>query len=71
MNRFTKGGLEMFELFVTSQAARDKVAEPFTATRRPAPPAPEPQRPRREAVRSTSAAALRSLAARLEPSPGR
>jgi hypothetical protein len=61
----------MFELFVTSQAARHKVAEPFNAKPQQAPPVREPQRPRREAVRSTSAAALRSLAARLEPSPGR
>ena len=61
----------MFELFVTSQAARDKVAQPFNASPRPAAPVREPQRPRREAVRSGSAAALRTLAERLEPSPSR
>ena len=61
----------MFELFVTSQAARQKVAEPFNAAPRQTARTREPQRRRREAVRSTSAAALRSLAARLEPSPGR
>jgi len=61
----------MFELFVTSQAARDKVAEPFNASPRPTPPVREPQRPRRKLVRSGSAAALRTLAERLEPSPSR
>lgn len=60
----------MFELFVTSQAARQKVAEAFDPKPRPPAPAREPQRPRREAVRSGSAAALRTLAERLEPSPG-
>jgi hypothetical protein len=56
----------MFELFVASDAARRKIREGFEpelAKR------PKPKRPRRRAaVRSTSAAALRGLADRLEPS---
>jgi hypothetical protein len=59
----------MFELFVGSEAAQRKIADSFEPTR----PAPRPVREqrRRHAVRSTSAAALRSLAERLEPSPSR
>jgi hypothetical protein len=56
----------MFELFVASDAARRKIRagfEPELAKR------PKPKRARRRAaVRSTSAAALRGLADRLEPS---
>jgi hypothetical protein len=56
----------MFELFVASDAARRKIRseiEPKLAKR------PKPKRARRRtAVRSTSAAALRGLADRLEPS---
>jgi len=55
----------MFELFVASDVARNKIRrgfEPEPAKR------PKPERPRRRtAVRSTSAAALRGLADRLEP----
>jgi hypothetical protein len=59
----------MFELFVGSEAAQRKIADSLEA-KRPAPrPVREPRR--RHAVRSTSAAALRSLAERLEPSPSR
>ncbi len=60
----------MFELFVGSEAVQRKVADSLEP-KRPAPRKPERARPRRDAVRSTSAAALRSLAERLEPSPSR
>ena len=60
----------MFELFVGSEAVQRKIAGSFGPTR-PSPRKPERGRPRRAAVRSTSAAALRSLAERLEPSPSR
>jgi hypothetical protein len=60
----------MFELFVGSEAAQRKIADSFEP-KRPAAPRPVSERPRRHAVRSTSAAALRSLAERLEPSPSR
>jgi len=55
----------MFELFIASDAARRKVRRGFE----PEPvKRPRPERPtRRAAVRSTSAAALRGLADRLEP----
>lgn len=55
----------MFELLVGSDAIRRQIK----ASLEPAPrPAPKPE-PKRSAVRSTSAAALRGLADRLEPSP--
>jgi hypothetical protein len=60
----------MFELFVGSEAAQRKVADTFEP-KRPATPGPARERRRRHAVRSGSAAALRSLAERLEPSPSR
>ena len=60
----------MFELFVASEAARRKIGE-SVEPKRPAPRKRVPERPRSDAVRSTSAAALRSLAERLEPSPSR
>jgi hypothetical protein len=60
----------MLELFVGSQTAQRKMAESIDP-KRPAAQRPEREWPRREAVRSSSAAALRSLAARLEPSPSR
>jgi len=60
----------MFDLFVASEAVRRKTAETFEP-KRPAARTPERERPRRNAVRSSSAAALRSLAERLEPSPSR
>lgn len=60
----------MSELFMVADLARRRVEDSLEA-RRPAAPAPKPrrERPRRVAVRSSSAAALRSLADRLEPSP--
>jgi len=55
----------MFELLVGSDAIRRQIK----GSLEPAPrPAPKPE-PKRSAVRSTSAAALRGLADRLEPSP--
>ena len=60
----------MFELFVATEAVQRKVTGSLEP-KRPAPRAPRRERPRRDAVRSTSAAALRSLAERLEPSPSR
>ena len=57
----------MFELFVASDVARREVERAFKpADRKPA--NPEPVRPKTVRVRSFSAAALRSLADRLEPS---
>jgi hypothetical protein len=58
----------MFELFVASDAARRHIKdslEPKTSRAEKT----EQVRPRRVRVRSTSAAALRNLADRLEPSP--
>jgi hypothetical protein len=60
----------MFELFVGSEAVQRKVVQSLEP-KWPAAGKPERERPRRDAVRSTSAAALRSLAERLEPSPSR
>ena len=58
----------MFELFVGSDAIRRQVKSSLEPAPRPA-RKPERVRSKRVAVRSTSAAALRSLADRLEPSP--
>jgi hypothetical protein len=60
----------MFELFVGTETVQRKIADSLEP-KRPAAREPERERPRRDAVRSTSAAALRSLAERLEPSPSR
>jgi hypothetical protein len=60
----------MFELLVGSEAVQRKVTDSLEP-KRPVARKPERERPRRDAVRSTSAAALRSLAERLEPSPSR
>jgi hypothetical protein len=59
----------MLELFVGSDLVRRQMKGALEPTRRPAVKA-EPRRGKRVAVRATSAAALRSLADRLEPSPG-
>ena len=56
----------MFELFLASDAARRKITDSLEPKR---PRAARRERPRRVAVRSSSAAALRTLADRLEPSP--
>ena len=59
----------MSELFVVADLARRKVENSLEARQSAAPMAkPRHERPRRVAVRSSSAAALRSLADRLEPS---
>jgi hypothetical protein len=58
----------MFELLVGSDAIRRQIKGSLEPAPRPA-PKPELRRPKRSAVRSTSAAALRGLADRLEPSP--
>jgi hypothetical protein len=60
----------MFELFVGAEAVQRKIAGSLEPER-PEARRPVRERPRRDAVRSTSAAALRSLAKRLEPSPSR
>ena len=60
----------MFELFVGSEAAQRKIAGSLEP-KRPAARKPVREPARRHTVRSTSAAALRSLAERLEPSPSR
>jgi hypothetical protein len=57
----------MFELFVASDAARRRVSESLEPAGPSAPKAKRVRR-RRAAIRSTSAAALRGLANRLEPS---
>jgi hypothetical protein len=61
----------MFELFVGSEAVQRKVGSSLEPKGRPPARRPTRERPRRDAVRSGSAAALRSLAERLEPSPSR
>lgn len=58
----------MFELLVGSDTIRRQIEGSLEPARRPAAKS-EPRRPKRVVVRSTSAAALRSLAERLEPSP--
>lgn len=58
----------MLELLAVSEAVRRKTAAAVDP-KRPADPSPVRERPRRAAVRSTSATALRRLAERLEPSP--
>ena len=60
----------MFELFIASEAARDKIRGSVEPAYRPQLGAPTAKRERRvAALRSTSAAVLRRLAERLEPSP--
>jgi hypothetical protein len=71
LNRFKRdeeAEMELFQLVAASEAARRRVERSFDAPRRP-PAKAEPEPPRRARVRSTSAAALRTLADRLEPSP--
>ena len=57
----------MFELFVGSDAARRRVQRSLEVSG-PATPKTERVRSRRDGARSLSAAALRRLAERLEPS---
>jgi hypothetical protein len=56
----------MLDLLVVSEATRQKTREAVHPKREAA---PKRERPRRDAVRASSAAALRMLAERLEPSP--
>jgi hypothetical protein len=58
----------MLALVAASDLSRQKVEAPFEAPSRAAVKV-ERSRPRRAAVRATSAAALRTLADRLEPAP--
>jgi hypothetical protein len=58
----------MLDLLVGSDLIRRQMKESLETTHRKV-PEPEPRRTKRAAVRSTSAAALRDLADRLEPSP--
>lgn len=60
----------MFDLFVATEAVQRKIGESLEP-KRPTRRRPERERPRRDRVRSSSASALRGLAERLEPSPGR
>ena len=61
----------MFELYVASEAARDKIRGSMEPDYRPQLGAPTAKHERRRVatIRSTSAAALHRLAERLEPSP--
>jgi hypothetical protein len=58
----------MLELLAASDTIRRKVQAPLEA-KAPRTKTRNPVRPRRAVVRTTSAAALRGLADRLEPSP--
>jgi hypothetical protein len=56
----------MLDLFVASELARRRTAASWQPKQ---PRKPKGERPRRRAVRTASATALRRLADRLEPSP--
>jgi len=58
----------MLEFLAVSDAVRRRTAE-AVGPKRQLPVKPKPSTPKRAALRSTSAAALRRLAERLEPSP--
>jgi len=58
----------VLDLLVASDAARRLVKDSLEPARSPA-PKPKAEKRRRSAVRASSAAALRHLADRLEPSP--
>jgi hypothetical protein len=60
--------MELFALMVAGDVVRDRI-ERSLARDAPRKPTPKQGRPRKARVRSSSAAALRSLAERLEPSP--
>ena len=60
----------IFELFVGSEAARRQVENSFRSSTPKGARASRPERRPRVPVRSVSAAALRGLAERLEPSAG-
>jgi len=67
LNRFIERRLHVFELFIAGDAVRRRTQESFEPKAAHLTKAKQ-ERPRRARVRSTSAAALRSLAERLEPS---
>jgi hypothetical protein len=58
----------MFELFVASDAVRRQIQDSLEPKGNPKAKVKQDQPPRRVRVRSRSAAALRTLADRLEPS---
>jgi hypothetical protein len=58
--------MEVLQLLIAGDAARRHVERSLEGNRKPA--KPEASRPRRVRARAASAAALRSLAERLEPS---
>ena len=59
--------MELFQLLVVGDAARRHVEHSLEHNQRP--PKPKAARPRRVRARAASAAALRTLAERVEPSP--
>ena len=59
--------MEIFQLLIAGDAARRHVERSLEHDRKPAKPTPAPAR--RVRARAASAAALRTLADRLEPSP--
>jgi hypothetical protein len=58
--------MEVFQLLIAGDAARRHVERSLEHNRKPA--KPQAERPRRMRARAASAAALRTLADRLEPS---
>jgi hypothetical protein len=69
LNRFIgeEPEMEVLQLLITGDAARRQVERSLRHDGKPA--KPEPVLPRRKRARAASAAALRILAERLEPSP--
>ena len=59
--------MELFQLLVVGDTARRHVEHSLEHNQRP--PKPKAARPRRVLAQAASAAALRTLAKRLEPSP--
>jgi hypothetical protein len=59
--------MDVIQLLIAGEAARRRVERSLEHDRKPA--KPEPARQRRDRARAASAAALRTLAERLEPSP--
>jgi hypothetical protein len=60
--------MELFQLLVAGDLARRETKRPFEDVERK-PERTKPARPKAVRVRTSSAAALRTLADRLEPSP--
>ena len=61
--------MELFQLVVVGDAARRQVEQSLEQRKRPPAKADAATAPRRARIWSSSAAALRTLADRLEPSP--